>query len=118
MILVIHRKEEKEDYINLTTSFLTKNGRKCVSLKDDKKIHHIGNFQSYIHNAVKGFNLEGEERFSSFILIGKYLDEQCRKICKVAVSTNKPIFCLTDNKFSPVTQWTQPDSDLISEVIL
>lgn len=121
MVLVVHRKGENPDNIRMTCDFLRKNGKECCSIVDDKKINLKSSLDSWIRDCVQGYNIDGIPRYNVFVLIGRYLDSQCRMFLSIALQTGKPCYCLSNNIFSPITSnkcWTKPDNDQISEVIL
>lgn len=121
MVLVVHRKGENQDYIRMTCDFLRRNGKDCLSIHEDKKLNLNNSMEAWIRDCVQGYNIEGNARYDVFVLIGRYLDKQCRILLSIALQTGKPCFCLSNNMFSPIISnecWTKPDNDQISEVIL
>ena len=114
-ILIIHRQNENIDYIRMACKTF---GTKAVSLHDDEKNYRTIDKYSWLRDCVTGYDIDGNHRYTHFVVLGRYLDETCRDILAMISQASKPLYALTGGKLTPIqTQSTVPCSDGISEIV-
>ena len=100
-MLLAHRIEENPDYIEYTSSLMSKKYA-VSSMKDDKELYHTSDLDTWLRSMAIGYNIDGEPRYDIFLLIGRYLDTTLVRF--LGMIQNKPVYCLTDGMAIPLNK--------------
>ncbi len=108
-VLIIHRDNENEDHINILKNVLNEKGIQSQSASEDKKLHFTSNHQSWVRDCVLGYDLEGNERYNGFILIGRYMDDFAYKFVQMAFLNAQPLYFVADGQIKQLTRFKIDD---------
>lgn len=98
-VLLLHRTEENNDYIEYAQKIL-RSKYVVSSMRDDKSEFYTSDLDTWLRSMASGYDIFGECRYHMFFIIGQYIDDTLVKL--IHMIEDKPVFCITGGKFKPI----------------
>ena len=111
-VLIVHRKGENIEHINVVKQKLASKGIDAVSLAEDKKQRFTSNLDSWVRDCVSGYNMDGTKRYEGFVLIGQYADLEAKKVMSLAFANSEPSWFIHDQQFKKLFGFELENPDI------
>ena len=94
-ILLLHKQDEDQDYIDIATRIFESKGQ-VSSLREDQSLYMTNDRSTWLRDCASGFSIYGKPRYDVFVVIGKYLDKVILEL--LSMIDNKSVYYISGSK--------------------
>jgi hypothetical protein len=108
-ILLIHRQEENQDFINYACNTFAKLGQ-VSSMREDQSVYMTSDRSTWLRDCAIGYSIYGQPRYDVYIVIGRFLDTVSQEL--IGMIQSKPIYYASNGSIKKLDKSSIEDMEI------